>query len=81
MTDEFFVAVTEFNLSWDEIKALSQNSLQYAFVPPQMKQQLLRSFADRMAKFERDMKRNGVKKLGPMPETRRFICAQYDLCS
>ena len=32
MTDEFYVAVTEFNLSWAEVKRLSENSLRYAFV-------------------------------------------------
>lgn len=80
MTDEFFVAVTEFNLSWDEVKTLSQNSLQYAFVSPQLKQELLQTFADRVHKYERDRKRNGVNKLGPMPKTRKFICDHYDLC-
>ena len=81
MTDEFFVAVTEFNLSWDEIKTLSRNSLQYAFVSPQLKQELLQDFDERMSKFERDMSRNGVRKLGPMPETRRFICTHYSICN
>ncbi|MGY8796661.1 MAG: adenosine deaminase family protein, partial [Woeseiales bacterium] len=55
MTDEFFVAVKEFNLSWDEIKSLSQNSLQYAFVPDAAKRDLLDGYADRISKFDRSM--------------------------
>ncbi len=81
MTDEFYVAVNEFNLTWDEVKLLSRNSLQYAFVTPDLKQNLIEKLDTRMAKFERDMTRNGVANLSPMPETRRFICTYYDLCN
>jgi adenosine deaminase CECR1 len=81
MTDEFFVAVKEFNLTWDEVKLLSRNSLQHAFVPNDIRQELLDNYADRMRKFERNLARNGVAKLGPMPETRRFICSHYDVCN
>ena len=81
MTDEFFVAVTEFNLSWDELKTLSRNSLQFSFLPPQQKQELLQNFADRTTKFERSIEKYGVTRLGPMPETRQFICTHYDLCN
>lgn len=81
MTDEFYVAVTEFNLSWDEVKRLSRNSLQHAFLAAGEKQELLQQFDQRIARFERDLQRNGVAKIGPMPETRRFICKRYDLCN
>lgn len=81
MTDEFFVAVTEFNLSWDEIKALSRNSLQYSFAEPRVKQQLLQEFDVRMSKFELGMQKYGVVRLPPMPPTRRFICTHYELCT
>jgi adenosine deaminase CECR1 len=81
MTDEFYVAVKEFNLTWDEVKKLSRNSLQYAFVSPAVKQRLLENYASRIDKFERDMRGGGVAKLGSMPETRRFICTHYDLCT
>jgi len=80
MTDEFFVAVTEFDLSWAEIKTLSRNSLQHAFVGDETKQKLLQDFEDRMARFERSVKRSGVAKLGAMPETRQFVCDRYKLC-
>jgi adenosine deaminase CECR1 len=81
MTDEFYVAVREFNLTWDEIKDLSRNSLRHAFLEATEKAELLQNYEQRMAAFERQMARNGVAKLGPMPETRRFICTHYDLCN
>jgi len=80
MTDEFYVAVKEFNLSWDEVKQLSRNSLQYAFVSPATKQTLLGNYEKKISNFELDRGKTGVAKLGPMPETRRFICKQYALC-
>lgn len=81
LTDEFFVAVTEFNLSWDEVKLLSRNSLQYAFVSAEVRQNLLDTFDSNMAQFERQMTRTGIAMLGPMPETRSFICKRYELCN
>jgi len=80
MTDEFFVAVSEFNLSWDEVKLLSRNSLAHAFVEPELKQQLLAKYESDVNRFERQMSRSGIAKLGPMPETRAFICKGYELC-
>jgi adenosine deaminase CECR1 len=80
MTDEFYVAVTEFNLSWEEVKQLSRNSLKYAFVAPELKQQLLEKYESDISQFERQMSRSGVANLGPMPETRAFICKGYELC-
>jgi adenosine deaminase CECR1 len=81
MTDEFFVAVKEYNLSWDEVKQLSRNSLQHAFVTPVTKQALLDNFEKNISAFERKQAKTGVAKLGPMPDTRRFICKQYALCN
>ena len=80
MTDEFFVAVTEFDLSWDEIKLLSRNSLAHAFVSPPIRQNLLENYDARIEQFERQMSRSSIAKLGPMPETRGFICTHYELC-
>jgi len=81
MSDEFFVAVKEFNLSWDEVRTLSRNSLSYAFVDDATKQALLRDFDDRIAKFERAMQKHGVERLGSLPEIRQFICKHYTLCN
>jgi adenosine deaminase CECR1 len=81
MTDEFFVAVTEFNLSWEEIKRLSRNSLAFAFAQPELKAKLLQDFDARMQKFEASMSKYGTSRLGPMPETRQFVCTRYKLCN
>jgi len=80
LTDEFFVAVSEFNLSWDEVKLLSRNSLAHAFVAPEVKQELLDKYDARIARFERRMNKSGVAILDAMPETHSFVCARYELC-
>ena len=80
MTDEFYVATTEFRLSWEEIKTLSRNSLKHAFVSEESKEQLLREYNERISRFERQMQGRGIEKLGPMPETRGFVCNRYELC-
>jgi len=81
MTDEFYVAVKEFDLSWDEVRTLSRNSLIHAFVAPETKQKLLDNFDSKMAQYESQMTRAGIAKLPPMPETRDFICKRYKLCN
>lgn len=81
ITDEFYVAVTEFDLSWEEVKTLSRNSLEYAFVSPAIRQELLDEFNSRMEGFEIRIRRSGMSTLGPMPGTRLFICSRYDLCN
>ncbi len=80
MTDEFYVAVSEFDLSWDEIKLLGRNSLAHGFAAPAVRQELLERYDAKIQQFERQMSRSGVAKLGPMPETRGFICRRYKLC-
>jgi len=80
MTDEFFVATTEFNLSWDEVKQLSRNSLAHAFVSPEDRQALLGEYNEKILRFERKMKKSGVAILQGMPETRSFVCKRYELC-
>ena len=80
MTDEFFVAVKEFNLSWDEVRMMSRNSLAYAFVQADEKTRLLRDFDERMTKFEASMQKYGLDRVGDMPATRSFVCKRYELC-
>lgn len=53
MTDEYYTAVTQFNLSWDEIVQLGRNSLAYAFVQPDEKQKLLARYEANLAAFEK----------------------------
>ena len=81
MTDEFYVAATEFNLSWQEIKELGRNSLEHAFVDDETRGRLLREYDERIGRFERRMQDRGVESLGPMPQTRDFICNRYGLCN
>jgi adenosine deaminase CECR1 len=51
MTDEYYTAVTTFNLSWDEILQLGRNSLAYSFVQPDVKAKLLAAYERDMAAF------------------------------
>jgi len=51
-TDEVFVAVKRFNLSWQELKQLGMNSYQHSFAEPNLKQQLLENYTQRLDGFE-----------------------------
>ena len=82
MSDEFFVAVKEFNLSWAEVKLLSENSLKYAFVDPETRDELLETYRSRISKFESRMARKGISGLSDKPALKRgFICRQYEICA
>ncbi len=82
MTDEFFVAVKEFNLSWPEIRLLSENSLRYAFLDPDERNNLLEKYRGRIAKFEETMKLQGSEARGrPVAPKRGFVCRRYDICA
>ncbi|MDA0979334.1 MAG: adenosine deaminase, partial [Proteobacteria bacterium] len=75
MTDEFFVAVKEFNLSWEEVKTLSRNSLKYAFVPEDTRTALLETYDARIRGFERKMAKSGLKGLQDKTAPKRgFVC-------
>jgi adenosine deaminase CECR1 len=52
MTDEYFVAVKHFNLSWSEIMELGRNSLQQAFLTEAEKIELLQAFEVSLQAFE-----------------------------
>lgn len=52
MTDEYFTAVTTFNLSWDEIVQLGRNSLEWSFAEDSLKQKMLRAYDADVAAFE-----------------------------
>lgn len=80
LTDEFFVAVREYNLSWPELVTLSRNSLQYAFVQDAVKAQLLGDFAIRLGDFERRLRRQPSSVLAGRARSHGFTCRLYDLC-
>ncbi len=52
LTDEYYTAVTTFNLSWSEIVRLGRNSLAYSFVQPEVKTKLLADYERAVAEFE-----------------------------
>ena len=82
MTDEFFVAVKEFNLTWEEIKQLSRNSLKFAFVHEKKKTTLIDLYERNIEKFEgqvREVSNNGWSEKNKSPRG-GFVCSRYRLC-
>ncbi|MBC8010807.1 MAG: adenosine deaminase [Burkholderiales bacterium] len=51
LTDEYYTAVTLFNLSWAELTGLARSSLAHAFVEEPIKEKLLADYETRLAKF------------------------------
>jgi len=51
LTDEFYAAVTSFDLSWEEVKKISRNSLEYSFADDTTKEKLLDSYDSRISQF------------------------------
>jgi adenosine deaminase CECR1 len=81
MSDEFFVAVKEFNLSWEEIVKLGRNSLQYSFLDPPTKQRLLANYDKRIAAFAQQFQKKGWAALSETrPVSYGFLCRHYQLC-
>jgi adenosine deaminase CECR1 len=81
MTDEYYVAVREFNLSWSELVGLGRNSLQYSFLDAATKSRLLADYDRRVATFEAKFAGQGWDSLKDVrPETYGFICRRYRIC-
>ena len=81
MTDEFFVAVSEFGLSWQEVLSLSRNSISYSFVDEQTKARLLQEYEKRIRVFVKNFKRRGVDSYRDItPQRLGFICRRYQVC-
>jgi adenosine deaminase CECR1 len=81
MTDEFFVAVREFNLSWTEIVQLGRDSLAHSFVDEPTKNRLLAEYDKRIAAFVGQFQKGGWSSLkGVKPVTYSFICKHYSVC-
>lgn len=80
ITDEFFIAVREYNLNWDELRTLSRNSLRYSFAPDALRTQMVKDLDLRLIDFTREVALrpaalgNGAKSYG-------FICRHYSLCA
>lgn len=80
LTDEFFVAVKEFNLSWDELTLLGHNSLEHSFLPRAKKQSLLAQYAKRIDVFARQIAARPAGALAPDAVSYGFTCDRYKLC-
>ena len=52
MTDEYYTAVTQFHLSWDEILRMGRDSLARSFAQPEVKARLLSEFERHVGQFE-----------------------------
>ena len=82
LTDEFFVAVREYGLSWAELRALGRNSLAFSFLDDATKSRLLREYERRMDQFAERFQRRGAASLDAVQPLRRgFICRHYGLCN
>ena len=82
MTDEYFVALKQFNLSWQELVSLGRNSLLYSFADEQSKGELLAKYAQNIAQFEQAFLQRGTALLSSTkPPVRGFMCRQYQLCA
>jgi adenosine deaminase CECR1 len=81
MSDEFYVAVKEFNLSWEEIVKLGRNSLYYSFLDEPTKQRLLGSYDRRIAAYALQFQKRGWPALNDAkPVSYGFLCRHYQLC-
>ena len=81
LSDEFYVAVKEFNLSWEEIVKLGRNSLQYAFVDEPTKRRLLEGYDRRIEAFAARFREQGFRSLAnAAPVSYGFLCNRYRVC-
>jgi len=81
ITDEFFVAVHHFNLTWDELSALSVASLSHAFLPETTKYEVIARFQAALDDFALEVMAQGVPNPSNRFQKRRaFICENYQVC-
>lgn len=81
LSDEFFVAVREFNLTWAELRMLGRNSLAYAFLSEAEKLDHLERFEKRMDRFESAFREDGLEAFADhAPQYRGFLCRRYEVC-
>ncbi len=70
LTDEYFTAVKFFNLTWDEIRQMARDSLQYSFAQPEVKRLMLANFEIALGNFENEFRANWAEaaaKVTPEP--------------
>ena len=80
ITDEFYVAVREFNLSWGELVTLSENSLRFSFAPADLREQMLTRLRARLEDFARLVATRPAAALAEDAVSYGFLCTRYELC-
>ncbi|MBU3022635.1 adenosine deaminase [Aestuariibacter sp. A3R04] len=80
LTDEFYVAVRAFNLSWTELRTLTENSIEYSFLAKPQKYALKSSLSASLDEFEDKAPQSNF--ISVSVPTDRFICRREpSLCS
>ena len=72
LTDEFYVAVSQFNLSWQELRVLVNNSVQFSFLTDEEKSPLLARLNQHLDAFEKKV--ISQQALPGYAAPRQFIC-------
>lgn len=81
MTDEYYIAVSEFNLSWSEIVSIGRNSILHSFADQQLKNILLTNFNAKIASFEKDASNDvGAILRNSQVSTFQFACKKFKIC-
>jgi adenosine deaminase CECR1 len=81
LTDEYFVAVHEFNLSWEELVQLGRNSLKFSFVDEPTRQRLLAAYEKRVQSFAQQFRKDRWSSLRDVkPVSYLFMCHHYQIC-
>eukprot|EP00965_Chrysotila_dentata_P196060 6177362-Pleurochrysis_carterae.AAC.5 len=80
ITDDWFVAVKEFNLSWEEVKQIGMNAITNSFLKPNEKAALLSKLVAAQDNFAATMKSEGVAAFGygALETIRAFPCWWYN---
>ncbi|MDO6711576.1 adenosine deaminase [Aliiglaciecola sp. 2_MG-2023] len=82
MTDEYYTAVTNFNMSWSELVKTGANSLAFSFVDEQTKQQLLDDYYQRITEFEKVFIAKKMAALSQVkPVSYSYACKVFKVCS
>lgn len=79
MTDEYFVAVTRYNLSWNEMQSLGRNSLQHSFLADDEKEVLLSEYESDLEAFANQCAKRGWKKVAEQSEAITYDYGQTKL--
>lgn len=74
LSDEFFIAVTQFNLSWDELILLMKNSIGHSFLAPSDKVMQLERLEQRIAAFVDKVQSGNLPQQQSATYLGQFIC-------